>query len=289
MVEIGSGDGRMKNNSLIFNDPLDQFENDFGLTRRQFLWIWQRLRRRLGLKDAEYTSSAQLKLIAEELEFGGDAQRLRDEMNLDLLPLKRFDWIKNNTRQILWIEKKLRLESTPPAPLPSQVAAKDSLIAQIDYLNKGVEKSEWLSRLERIWHNQLQEDSIFQWFEDKSEKEKCALAWEWMIKNKPSLTDGQPPFRNHADLLLFFESSNTTLDEKKLYVNTVKKRWTQKKYREQTSKQKQHNFILEAQSGERLAALARKHKMTKSSVVEALIDGEAREGSYLGAALPAKG
>jgi len=29
--------------------------------------------------------------------------------------------------------------------------------------------------------------------------------------------------------------------------------------------------------------------MTKSSVIEALIDGEAREGSYLGAALPAKG
>ncbi len=110
-----------------------------------------------------------------------------------------------------------------------------------------------------------------------------------MIKNKPSLTDGQRPFRNHADLLLFFESSNTTLDEKRLYVNTVKKRWTQKKYREQTSNQKQHNFILAAQSGESLAALARKHKMTKSSVIEALIDGEAREGSYLSAALPAKG
>ncbi|HEX8594740.1 MAG TPA: hypothetical protein VF682_15900 [Pseudomonas sp.] len=279
----------MKSDGLTFKDPIDQFESDFGLTRRQFLWIWQRLKSRLDLKDGEYASSAQLKLISEKLESARNAQGLRDEMKIDLLPPKRFDWIKNSTRQILWIEKKLRMEPAPPVPLPPQVAARDSLIAQIDYLNKGVEKSEWLSHLERTWHNQLQEDSIFQWFEDKSEKEKCALAWEWMIKNKPFLTDGQRPFRNHADLVLFFESSNTTLDEKKLYVNTVKKRWTQKKYREQTSTQKQHNFILAAQSGESLAALARKHKMTKSSVIEALIDGEARVGSYLSAALPVKG
>jgi hypothetical protein len=64
-------------------------------------------------------------------------------------------------------------------------------------------------------------------------------------------------------------------------MNSIKKRWSQNKYRAKSTGKKQYNFILSQKAIHCLEELAKKHDLKKTEVLEILLKMEEEKGTYI--------
>src|SRR5690606_39485771 len=62
---------------------------------------------------------------------------------------------------------------------------------------------------------------------------------------------------SHIDLLDFFDRCRASFDEKQLYVEKIKRRWSTQKSRKNNPDKKQYNFVLNEEINASLNRLAR--------------------------------
>lgn len=64
-------------------------------------------------------------------------------------------------------------------------------------------------------------------------------------------------------------------------MNSIKKRWSQNKYRTKLTGKKQYNFILSDKAIQRLDKLAEKYDLRRTEVLEILLKMEEEKGAYI--------
>ncbi|HEJ6046277.1 TPA: hypothetical protein SL824_003607 [Pseudomonas aeruginosa] len=213
----------------------------------------------------------------------GLKQSIENQKITDLLPEQSLQWITNNKRQNAFIIRKLT-EKTGITYIgaPDNLTGRDLTIAAIDiWQTDKSQKSETINQIRSEWKIHTEPDHLFKWFDDLDEKEKLNTAWK-ITKDKYSflvLHQNQPQERD--DFIILLDSILITTPEKILLMNSIKKRWSQNKYRAKNTGKKQYNFILSDKTIKRLDKLADKHDLKRTQVLDILLKMEEEKGIYI--------
>ena len=232
--------------AVHYTDLLARILEDKTASHRRDLWLWFWLtghganlgsyaESRMGMRDkmAHYLNqNAWL------------TPRARDDKNKQLLPERQLDWLNEGSRQIEWIYQKFtQYAGFNWNNTPQDIFGKDRLILIIDLWQVDTtQKKLTLDSLKIQWNAHKSGDKTYKWFKD--DDKKSALAWDWMNKNTSFTVLYSKPFETYEDLLIFFDSTNLTTEQKTLYIDRIKKRWIQQKYREILIGKSQYNFVL---------------------------------------------
>lgn len=183
---------------------------------------------------------------------------------------------------MLTFQKLLQLLGLPYFSAPPQLTGRAHVVAILDTWSIGLtQKQQALANLEHQWIALKRQDGIFSWFNEKNRTERCAVAWEWLCSNEPYSTYGKAPIDNYEKLISFFDATGWSEAEKTLRVLRIKRRWSQKSYREKLKNKKQYNFMLSDEINKKLDGLAEKYNLKRNHVLETLIQMEAAQELYI--------
>lgn len=268
-------------------DSLSEELPGWGLTEREVTWLWLFLESResIQMDECQLNSQTMRDQIARTLRRNPLVTRgLERARDRELLPEEAFSWVEKSGRQPKWLAAQaanktgLRIRSSVFRTLTDR----EQLIALFDLWDRDFgQKESALRRLSGAWIEHARSDRIFSWFKDKDERTKCALAWSWLEKNKPRLTGRAAPFTKLTELLEFFDHSGASDEEKELYVDKIKRRWSTQKTREKAVEKKQYNFVLPLSVNAVLDKLAEEHQLSRTKVLEHLILSEEQQELYL--------
>lgn len=268
-------------------EPLSALLHEWKLDDREVAWLWHYLAyiKKEDLTDCALNSALMRRELARRLRNNEDLKKdVEYERETQLLPYEAFQWIPKDGRQTDWLKLQLMKEARVVmlrAPL-STMTGKGLVISIFDTWNTSMRSKEgFLRDLKQGWSEHLQGDRIFSWFQQEDEKERCLLAWDWMEKNKPTLTRGRSPFTRHSELLAFFDRTSSSTDEKKHYIDSIKRRWSTQKHRENTTHKKQYNFVLHNDVNTALDKLAEHNHLSRTKILERLILSEAEHSFHL--------
>ncbi|WP_321870418.1 ribbon-helix-helix protein, CopG family [Burkholderia ubonensis] len=212
--------------------------------------------------------------------------RLRRLLVEQLLPEDELPRITTDPEQIKWLRKALQDRPGRKGYLgkltPLRLEPKDELILELDLWEADRQtKRTFVERLKDAWGASTQQHRLLRWFDDE-EYEKCDLLWAWLYKNRPSLLEGRTTFKHRAQVQSFFNDTGLRPDEINYIVNTIKTRWSQRKYRETNKDKKQFNFVLSKNADRVLDKLAKARGLSRSQVLELLIHEEGDRGNKKG-------
>jgi hypothetical protein len=267
----------------------DELSDALGITNapneREAIFLWLFLR---GIGEALnpdlYGSRADTNQMAQALNSNSQIkEQARGLLASHLLPEQTLSWIARDDHQLKWIESALaKRYGIHPTNLPPQLERRQRSIALIDSWMIGpVDKRQHLSRLEEDWNTLRRQDNLFKWFNGAERLKRCTVAWEWLCDNKSFHTYGKTPFSDYGDLLLFFDQTDWSEADKTICVLGIKRRWSQKSYRERLKDKKQYNFVLTDDTNKKLNALAAKHNLKRNEILEALIKIESTQDLYI--------
>lgn len=268
-------------------DSLSDELPGWRLNEREVAWLWLALESNEGIQmdECQLNSQTMRDQIARTLRRNPRVvRRLERARDRELLPEETFSWVEKSGRQPKWLAAQaakktgLRIRSS----VFRTFTDKEQLIALFDLWDRDFgQKESALRRLSDAWTEHARSDKIFSWFKDKDERAKCALAWSWLEKNKPRLTWRAEPFTKLTELLEFFDHSEASDEEKELYIEKIKRRWSTQKTREKTVEKKQYNFVLPLSVNAALDKLAEEYHLSRTKVLEQLILSEEQHGLYL--------
>lgn len=260
-------------------------------------WLWLYLEEN-GAKfnSNDFGSSLMDEVMARFIEKERySIDRLISDYNDSVLPDEYFKWISpKDERQIEYLLQELEREiGIRRSIFPARLLGRNLLIAMIDMWGERISrKQRRLDQLKARWATKLQEDKALDWFraEKGSEGERCNLAWEWLMRNK--LKDSRyssdsrilarsNPISNHSELLALLDDLKWTEEKKIIFVDKVKKNWSQRNYRKRNEGSKQCNLLLSNEAISRLDELADNYGLTKAKVIEILLKCEMENGLYI--------
>ena len=91
-------------------------------------------------------------------------------------------------------------------------------------------------------------------------------------KKHPEIASQHYPPKTKNELLIVLDFSIATHPEKIILIESVKKRWSQNKYRANQNGKNQYNFILSDKAIYRLDKLAKKHEIKRTEVLPEFIE-----------------
>lgn len=267
------------------NDKLQKTFNSFNADSRFATWLW--ILMKYNYPDVflgEFRGPDMRNLMAETIiNQPGLKQTIENQNRIDFLPEQSLQWISNKKRQNAFLMKKLiEKNEFNYTGVPDNLTGRDLTIAAIDtwQIDKN-KKSEIINQIRSEWETHTESDHLFKWFDDPDEKEKLNTAWE-ITKDKYSFLvfhQNQPQERD--DFIILLDSILITTPEKILLMNSIKKRWSQNKYRAKNTGKKQYNFILSDKTIKRLDKLADKHDLKRTQVLDILLKMEEEKGIYI--------
>lgn len=229
--------------------------------------------------------------------------------NKELIPSSELTWINDSQRQANFIEnllignltqvnltqyQEMHLEmpgispASPVSPngIPYELMGAERSIALIDYFlsftSGGIqERVEITKKFLLAWEKQQEKDKEFDWFKKDDSQERIEFFWEWLKTKAPQLTYNRASFQNHDDLLSCFDFYYNDASSKTLLIQNFKKVWNQKQLRARSKGKKQRNYVLAEKTVSKLEKLAAKYHLTRTEIIELIINGEAEKETYI--------
>lgn len=235
--------------------------------------------------------------------------RLEYYWGRDLIPEQEYDWITDSPRQSFFIQNTILNNQIPfyftdfpdtqnypkdPFPnkpvkglgIPHELTGRDLSIALIDF---------WVScsyfdyfgrvnlakQIRTMWDNHTQFDKKFDWFNKGDPEARRREFWEWLRKKEPQHAFNLPSFQNHDELLSFFDRFNWNHLHQSDLMRRFKNNWNQQQLRARSKGKKQCNFVLSDKTVSKLEKLAAEHHLTRTEIVELIIDAEAKHQTYI--------
>ncbi|WP_144409854.1 ribbon-helix-helix protein, CopG family [Cupriavidus basilensis] len=204
-----------------------------------------------------------------------------------------FDWVGTEHRQLCWLinhtHNLLRIR-VPDAE--ARFSKRDYLICLIDLvLASLLDKKNYLDRLHQSWLRHLRDTSYLNWFSDDDEPGRCDFAWQVLdtrmqytlldsIQLNPVIGQEFRKYPGGTGLKCYFDSLQVSDFEKQSHVAHIKKLWSQRKYRKKQEKNKirQRNFVLPDATIKNLDKLAKGLGVSRTQVLERLIELAVRHG-----------
>lgn len=267
------------------NDKLQKTLNGLNVDSRLSTWLWLFLKGRVPQANlGELGSPGMRDRMAELIQnTPTGAESIEAQSAAFLLPKEYLEWITSNKRQNLFLTRKL-IERNGNTPIigPINLTGRDLIIAMIDILAIDQNlKSSIIYQIKTEWEQHSSQDHIFKWFDTPDTEQKLNTAWEIIKSKYPLLAFQQNPPREKDDLVIFLDAQPITAPEKTLLMDSIKKRWSQNKYRAKQTGKKQYNFILSDKTIKRLDKLADKYDLKRTEVLEILLQIEEEKGIYI--------
>lgn len=251
------------------------------------------------------------KLIADELSRNIMlSNQIKFDLKFKTIPLRHFNWIENSTYQAYWIEqniiRKAPYQPSPETPeptpqelsrraksmrflsfiVPDDLIGRNRSIAEFDYwassrFSDNQDRISCIKEMQADWKRQVEENSILSWLSEGDDKKKRDLFWRCMVTNGISGTIGFFDPNSHDDLLIHLDKIKLGLHEKKYFMLSARRLWNQQQRRENSKDKKQCNFILSKATDTKLNSLAKIYKLTRTEIIELLIDSETEHKTYI--------
>ncbi|PQA78027.1 hypothetical protein C5F53_06740 [Rhodoferax sp. TS-BS-61-7] len=162
------------------------------------------------------------------------------------------------------------------------LSGRELIVGLIDWINFPlITKDQVVCQMHAAWNEHLKKGSLYFWFLEQDECERCTLMWDVLMKENPSSLLGHPRFNNLKDMLRYFDVSSYSVEQIKLFVERVKKRRSQNLYRQNLKGKKQVNWVLSTQAIKQLDKLAEEFRFSRAEILETLIHDEAENKIYL--------
>lgn len=266
--------------------PLSDFYGDSRKDARRDTWLWLHLRNKAGANFAldEFGAPNMRERMESFLSTPPDANTaIHHEMRRLLLPEESFNWISRNERQIEWLIGLVNFRLWDGKfEHPPLLLGKDLIVAMIDAWDADLcSKEALVGQMQGSWNQHLQDDQIYRWFKDEDESARCSIAWEWLQKHYPAFTFRRAPITSYEEILAFFDLKPLSKAETILAIQSIKKRWSQRKYRDNLNGKKQYNFVLSDKANLCLDQLSEKHGLTRAKILEILILEEKINDIYI--------
>lgn len=193
------------------------------------------------------------------------------------------EWIKDSQRQFAWLMNKEQM-ALRVLPLGGQayLNSRDYYICIIDAVTASLEqKYTHIQSLKFEWEKLLADSSYLNWFSGPEELERCQFAWEILPKIKGMTVWMLPKiFSSAIEVQIYFDGLNVVNVEKKSFVDSIRRSWNQKKYREKQEKKnvKQYNFVFAGDTNRNLDKIANQLGVSRTAVLEQLIKYAAKYG-----------
>ncbi len=279
------------------NDRLQKTLNGLNVDSRLSTWLWLLLKSQTS--HAVPRKPEELKELVKLGELGspgmrdrmadliqntqGSAEFIEENSALFLLPEKDLEWITSNRRQNRFIVRKLiekyDYQSIMP---PTNLTDRHLTIAMLDMWAIEKKQKSWtINQIKLEWEQHSSSDHIFKWFDSSDIEQRLETAWEITKKKFPLLTFQQSAPKEKDDFIILLDTQIITTPEKILLMESIKKRWSQNKYRAKLTGKKQYNFILSDKTINRLDRLADKYDLKRTEVLEILIQMEEEKGIYI--------
>lgn len=264
-------------------DLLSRILQDQSVSHRRDIWLWFWLIGR-GVNLGSYAESriGMRDTMANHLnQHAWLAKQARDDKNNQLLPDRQLEWLNEGNRQIEWIHPRfMQGAGYTWNNIPQGIFGRDRLILIIDLWRVDItQKKLILDNLKIQWNAHKSGDKAYKWFKDDDKKN--VLAWEWLNKNTSFTVPYPKQFETYEDFLIFLDSANLTTEQKTLYIDKIKKRWSQQKYREGLTGKAQYNFVLSDKAIANLDKLASFHEISRAKILEVLLEMETEKNSYI--------
>jgi hypothetical protein len=81
--------------------------------------------------------------------------------------------------------------------------------------------------------------------------------------------------------MIFFDQSNLIQDQINFYIEKIRRKWSQKKYRDGLIEKSQYNFILLHKAIKNLDQLANTYELSRAKVLEILLQMESEKNLYI--------
>lgn len=254
------------------------------MSRRQAVWLATMLDRErpkaISIEPHMEVDDAELHLRIYEAidQLPQASRRFRIEISEQLLPDVELRWINVEHEQLKWLNeaflKRPGRRDQMGQITPLRLEPKDEFILKLDLwkVNRQVKRS-FLEKVKEAWSANNQQLRMLRWFDD-AEYEKCDLLWAWLYKNKPDLLGDRAPFKLRTQIKEFFKEKDLRPDEINHIINTIKLRWSQRKYREKNNDKKQFNFFISTKADKVLDKLSKIRGLSRSQILELLIHEE---------------
>lgn len=229
-----------------------------------------------------------------------------------LLPIEKFNWIKNDERACYWVFGNIILgyqshyikNMLSDAPSPSNLGFTetytnhkerfDALVRYIDIYNlydfSHEKKSILLDLLKRKWGEMHCRRKPFTWLK-KENTDQCRWAWEYIKSYEiypehqglktissylPLAYNYNPLDKNEMYFSIYaaFDLWETHADTKTVFLNKFNKAWHQKKLRDSREGKKVCNLVLSEEVKNKLDKMAENKNMKINKFVEMLIENE---------------
>lgn len=204
-----------------------------------------------------------------------------------------FDWVGTDNRQLCWLidhtHNRLRIR-IPDAD--ARFSRRDYFICLTDLiLAPLLDKKSYLAGLHQLWLQHLKDTAYLNWFSDDDEPGRCDFAWKVLdarmqytvldsILLSPVIGQEFRKYPGGTGLKCYFDSLQVSDFEKQSHVAHIKKLWSQRKYRKKQEKNKvrQRNFVLPDATIRNLDKLAKALGVSRTQVLERLIELAIRHG-----------
>lgn len=270
---------------LKYNDELQKALSGVIADDRLGIWLWFFMKNNHPQETVgEIKSPGMRNRIANTIKNKpGLASHIEALSATQLIPERNLEWIKDEKRQNAFITKKLdQAAGFSYTHNPGKLTNRELSIAAIDYFpvdHRG--KLLLVQRIKSKWELNSSTDHIFKWLDKGETVQKVQTAWEIINNKHQHLLNQHYQSREKDDLLIAFDSSTLTPSEKALLMDSIKKRWSQNKYRAKLIGKNQYNFILSDRAICRLDKLAKKHEIKRTEVLEILLKMEEENGDHI--------
>lgn len=205
-----------------------------------------------------------------------------------------YNWIEESARQHNFIDLKIRniLEPTKPNHVmpnlfPTQgYTNRDKIIGLIDYYSIEIPKyainnDDLNLHLKGLWEIFTKSDIKFDWLQgENSEKARDHLL-RYLKRKHSDLMVFRQDFRNHDELMIFFDQPTISPEKKFEILENAKKLWDQNLKRKENTQNAQCNYTLPTLTKNAIKKLAEKYRLSQTEIVMIVMDSEAQNEYHL--------
>lgn len=302
--------------AILPNDNLARIIGNEAYSSRIESFAWISLTQKdPSLTNIKTTPSSLRDFLANHLhQDWALANEIRHDLQFNIIPEHYLNWITDNHRQSRWIQTYITAyiaqsrsawtpntsQAVPPptpaafqAGIPHHLLRRELSIAIFDYLTskaftKMEEAIEYCKRMQHDWQSHTRQDQHLAWLDDADAEKKRDFFWGWLKSRDYHLTHGQSQFLSHEDLLIFFDQTRFSATAKEVFGKEAKRTWSQKQRREKTKDKKQCNFVLSEKTVLKLEMLAHRHGLSRTEIIELLVESEAKHERYISERLERK-
>ncbi len=251
---------------------------------REFQWLWSFTQMYniypLGI-NSSITQKKQI-LINHINNHQNKNEYIRNlKINIEnyLIPLEYLNWIeKNDNRKLIWLLTKCPLELNTTIPIGiNNTLYKDFLLILDSCSLDTNSKTNFIQIKKREWEKIKTPEKEIKWL-DKANTIQLTWTWEYLNKFYKNINPFHPIQNNeelYSAILASFDNMSYGIpSDKKLFMDRMKKTWSQKKFRDSGKAKKPYHLPLTKTTQKQLEKLAELKNFRKEQVIEQLIEKE---------------